>query len=43
MVLYEGVKVAERAIEETDLEDLVQLIVGERMRSREPRGADVRP
>jgi simple sugar transport system ATP-binding protein len=33
MVLYEGVKVAERAIGETDLEDLVQLIVGERMRA----------
>jgi simple sugar transport system ATP-binding protein len=33
MVLYEGVKVAERGIEETDLEDLVQLIVGERMRA----------
>jgi simple sugar transport system ATP-binding protein len=39
MVLYEGVKVAERGIEETDLEDLVQLIVGERMRTatRAPR------
>jgi simple sugar transport system ATP-binding protein len=33
MVLYEGVKVAERGIEETDLEDLVQLIVGEKMRT----------
>jgi simple sugar transport system ATP-binding protein len=33
MVLYEGVKVAERGIDETDLEDLVQLIVGERMRA----------
>jgi simple sugar transport system ATP-binding protein len=33
MVLYEGVKVAERGIEETDLEDLVQLIVGQRMRT----------
>ena len=39
MVLYEGVKVAERGIDETDLEDLVQLIVGERMRAatRAPR------
>ena len=36
MVLYEGVKVAERAIDETDLEDLVQLIVGERMRATTP-------
>ena len=36
MVLYEGVKVAERAIDETDLEDLVQLIVGERMRAATP-------
>jgi hypothetical protein len=33
------VKVAERAIDETNLEDLVQLIVGERMRAttRAPR------
>jgi hypothetical protein len=38
MVLYEGVKVAERAIDETDLEDLVQLIVGQRMRA-EPTAA----
>jgi simple sugar transport system ATP-binding protein len=28
MVMYEGTNVAERAIEETDLEDLVKLIVG---------------
>jgi simple sugar transport system ATP-binding protein len=30
VVMYEGLKVAERAIGETDLEDLVQLIVGEK-------------
>jgi simple sugar transport system ATP-binding protein len=42
MVLYEGVKVAERAIDETDLEDLVQLIVGERMRAANPASPDVR-
>ena len=42
MVLYEGVKVAERAIDETDLEDLVQLIVGERMRAANPTSPDVR-
>ena len=30
MVLYEGTNVAERAIEETDLDDLVRLIVGGR-------------
>jgi ribose transport system ATP-binding protein len=36
MVLYEGMKVAERAIDETDLEDLVQLIVGQRMRAATP-------
>ncbi len=28
-VMYEGVKVAERAIQETSLEDIVRLIVGE--------------
>ena len=28
MVLYEGTNVAERAIDETDLDDLVRLIVG---------------
>ena len=28
-VMYEGVKVAERAIQETNLEDIVRLIVGE--------------
>jgi simple sugar transport system ATP-binding protein len=32
-VMYEGVKVAERRIGETDLEDLVGLIVGEKARS----------
>lgn len=31
MVLYEGRKVAERRVDETNLEDLVQLIVGERL------------
>jgi simple sugar transport system ATP-binding protein len=29
-VMYEGTKVAERRISETDLQDLVQLIVGEK-------------
>ena len=28
-VMYEGIKVAERAIQETSLEDIVRLIVGE--------------
>ena len=32
-VMYEGTKVAERRIGETDLEDLVGLIVGEKARS----------
>ena len=32
-VMYEGIKVAERRIGETDLEDLVGLIVGEKARS----------
>ena len=32
-VMYEGVKVAERAIQETSLEDIVRLIVGEEARS----------
>jgi simple sugar transport system ATP-binding protein len=32
-VMYEGVKVAERAIQETSLEDIVRLIVGEELRS----------
>jgi simple sugar transport system ATP-binding protein len=31
-VMYEGLKVAERRIDETDLEDLVRLIVGEKLR-----------
>ena len=31
-VMYEGLKVAERRIGETDLEDLVRLIVGEKLR-----------
>jgi simple sugar transport system ATP-binding protein len=35
MVLYEGRNVAERRIGETDLEDLVRLIVGEKMTRRE--------
>ena len=30
-VMYEGVKVAERAVDETNLEDLVHLIVGEKL------------
>ena len=30
-VMYEGTKVAERAIGETDLENLIHLIVGERL------------
>jgi simple sugar transport system ATP-binding protein len=29
-VMYEGLKVAERRVDETDLEDLVGLIVGEK-------------
>jgi simple sugar transport system ATP-binding protein len=29
-VMYEGTKIAERQLEETSLEDLVQLIVGRR-------------
>ena len=32
-VMYEGVKVAERAIQETNLEDIVRLIVGEERRA----------
>ncbi len=36
-VMYEGLKVAERRIDETDLEDLVGLIVGEK--ARKLRGA----
>lgn len=32
-VMYEGTKVAERRIDETDLEDLVHLIVGERVKA----------
>ena len=36
-VMYEGIKVAERRIGETDLEDLVGLIVGEKAKS--PAGA----
>ena len=32
-VMYEGVKVAERRIDETDLEDLVGLIVGEKAKT----------
>jgi len=32
-VMYEGIKVAERAIQETSLEDIVRLIVGEGLRS----------
>ena len=32
-VMYEGTKVAERNIHETDLEDLVHLIVGEHANS----------
>lgn len=41
MVLYEGRKVAERRIEETNLEDLVHLIVGEkRTRFRSATDAD---
>ena len=35
MVLYEGRNVAERQIAETDLEDLVRLIVGERLAGRQ--------
>ena len=30
-VMYEGTKVAERRVGETDLEDLVHLIVGEKL------------
>jgi simple sugar transport system ATP-binding protein len=41
MVLYEGRNVAERRIEETNLEDLVHLIVGEkRTRFRSATDAD---
>lgn len=36
-VMYEGVKVAERAIEETDLQDLVKLIVGDETPSARDR------
>jgi len=32
-VMYEGTKVAERRIDETDLEDLVHLIVGEKVKA----------
>jgi simple sugar transport system ATP-binding protein len=32
-VMYEGVKVAERAIQDTNLEDIVRLIVGEGARA----------
>ena len=32
-VMYEGIKVAERRIDETDLEDLVGLIVGEKAKT----------
>jgi simple sugar transport system ATP-binding protein len=35
MVLYEGQNVAERRIAETDLEDVVRLIVGEKMSRHE--------
>jgi hypothetical protein len=31
--MYEGVKVAERSIQETSLEDIVRLIVGEEARA----------
>jgi simple sugar transport system ATP-binding protein len=33
MVLYEGRRVAERRIEETDIEEVVNLIVGRKFRS----------
>jgi hypothetical protein len=35
--MYEGLKVAERRIDETDLEDLVGLIVGEKARQLKGR------
>ncbi|TVQ33992.1 MAG: sugar ABC transporter ATP-binding protein [Geminicoccaceae bacterium] len=38
-VMYEGLKIAERRIDETDLEDLVHLIVGEKLRGHEGRAA----
>ena len=37
-VMYEGLKIAERRIDETDLEDLVRLIVGEKMRDLQAEG-----
>ncbi len=41
MVLYEGRNVAERRIDETDLEDVVRLIVGEKI-ARLERNRDER-